>query len=160
MTDFRSNSRREHPSKTPPCRIGQSSGNGSNPSWKNPFGSHPLRNKLSRFVTGNNFQKVLRGYGQGILKGGSITVPLTSCLTGLESAVLQLKFLFLFAKQTCLSQSNRGRDFIFRSGHLHAAIFLVLSVKLPNLQLKTRPKQLLGSLPTVISLPGLHLFPR
>jgi hypothetical protein len=25
--------------------------------------------------------------GQGILKGGSITVPLTSCLTGLESAV-------------------------------------------------------------------------
>ena len=24
---------------------------------------------------------------QGILKGGSITVPLTSCLTGLETAV-------------------------------------------------------------------------
>jgi hypothetical protein len=29
-----------------------------------------------------------RGWpGQRILKGGSITVPLTSCLTGLESAV-------------------------------------------------------------------------
>jgi hypothetical protein len=32
--------------------------------------------------------------------------------------------------------------------------FSVLSVKLPNLQLKTRPKQLLGSLPLVIALPG------
>jgi hypothetical protein len=27
------------------------------------------------------------GNDQGILEGGSITVPLTSCLTGLESAV-------------------------------------------------------------------------
>jgi hypothetical protein len=26
-------------------------------------------------------------FNQGILKGGSIAVPLTSCLTGLESAV-------------------------------------------------------------------------
>ncbi len=41
----------------------------------------------------------------------------------------------------------------FRSGHLHADAFLVLSVKLPNLQLKTCPKQLLGSLPLVIALP-------
>jgi hypothetical protein len=31
----------------------------------------------------------------------------------------------------------------------------MLSVKLPNLKLKTRPKQLLGSLPLVIVLPGL-----
>jgi hypothetical protein len=28
---------------------------------------------------------------QGILKGGSITVPLTSCLTGLDKSVLQIK---------------------------------------------------------------------
>jgi len=28
---------------------------------------------------------------QGILKGGSITVPLTSCLTGLDWSVLQIK---------------------------------------------------------------------
>jgi hypothetical protein len=41
-----------------------------------------------------------------------------------------------------------------RIGRLHAAAFLVSSVKLPNLQLKTRPKQLLGSLPLVIELPG------
>jgi hypothetical protein len=44
--------------------------------------------------------------------------------------------------------------FNFRIGRLHAAAFLVSSVKLPNLQLKTRPKQLLGSLPLVIELPG------
>jgi hypothetical protein len=28
---------------------------------------------------------------QGILKGGGITVPLTSCLTGLDYSVLQIK---------------------------------------------------------------------
>jgi hypothetical protein len=42
----------------------------------------------------------------GTTKGGSITVPLTSCLTGLESVVLQLNF-FLFVKQTNPNQSNR-----------------------------------------------------
>ncbi len=36
---------------------------------------------------------------QGILKGGSITVPLTSCLTGLESAVWQLT-IFVFICKT------------------------------------------------------------
>ncbi len=54
-----------------------------------------------------------------------------------------------------LTGQNLGRVFNFRSGHLYAATFLVISVKLPNLQLKTRPKQLLGSLPLVIMLPGL-----
>jgi hypothetical protein len=35
--------------------------------------------------------------GQGTLMGGSITVPLTSCLTGLESAAWQLTiFVFIF----------------------------------------------------------------
>jgi hypothetical protein len=38
-------------------------------------------------------------------KWGSITVLLTSCLTGLESGVWQ--FLFLFAKLTYLNRSNR-----------------------------------------------------
>ncbi len=28
---------------------------------------------------------------QGILKGGSVTVPLASCLTGLDYSVLQIK---------------------------------------------------------------------
>jgi hypothetical protein len=52
-----------------------------------------------------------------------------------------------------LKGQNLDRVFNFRSGHLHAATFLVSSVKLPNLQLKTQPKQLLGSLPFVIALP-------
>ncbi len=52
-----------------------------------------------------------------------------------------------------LAGQNLGRVFNFGSGHLHATAFLVLSVKLPNLQLKARPKQLLGSLPSVIVPP-------
>jgi hypothetical protein len=55
--------------------------------------------------------------------------------------------------QTSTISTKPGPSFNFRSGHLHAATFLVLSVKLPNLKLKTRPKQLLGSLPVVITLP-------
>ncbi len=46
-----------------------------------------------------------------------------------------------------------GRVFDFRSGRLHAATYLVLSVKLPNLQLKTQPTQLLGYLPLATALP-------
>ncbi len=52
-----------------------------------------------------------------------------------------------------LTGPNQGRVFKIRNGHLHAAVFLVSSVKLPNLQLKTRPKQLLGYLPLDIMLP-------
>jgi hypothetical protein len=51
-----------------------------------------------------------------------------------------------------LTEQNLGRVFNLRRGHLHAATFLVLSVKLPNLQLKTQPKQLLGYLLLVITL--------
>jgi len=54
-----------------------------------------------------------------------------------------------------LTGQKLGRVFNFRSGHLHAVTILVLSVKLPNLQLKTQPKQLLGSLPLIITLPAL-----
>ncbi len=44
----------------------------------------------------------------GNTKGGSITVLLTSCLTGLESAVWQLTiFVFICIKQTTPNQSNR-----------------------------------------------------
>jgi hypothetical protein len=49
---------------------------------------------------------------------------------------------------------NAGRVFNFRSGHLYAEHFWCFQVKLPNLKLKTRPKQLWGSLPLVIALPG------
>jgi hypothetical protein len=44
----------------------------------------------------------------GNTKGGSITVQLTSCLTGLENLLYDnWKFLFLFANQTNPNQSNR-----------------------------------------------------
>jgi hypothetical protein len=43
---------------------------------------------------------------QGILKGGSTTVPLTSCLTGLESAVWQLT-IFVFYLQNRLIQTSQ-----------------------------------------------------
>jgi hypothetical protein len=39
----------------------------------------------------------------GNTKGGSITVPLTSCLTGLESAALKLT-IFVFVCKTDLSK--------------------------------------------------------
>jgi hypothetical protein len=44
-------------------------------------------NKLTRDLYCKAF---FGGFKQGILKGGSITLLLTSCLTGLESAVYQL----------------------------------------------------------------------
>ncbi len=56
-----------------------------------------------------------------------------------------------------------GRVFKFRSGGMQHNMHLLPGVaKQPNIELKTRPKQLLGSLPLVIALPGpsqvqLHL---
>ncbi len=42
---------------------------------------------------------IIMRYQSGNTKGGSITVPLTSCLTGLESAVRQLT-IFIFICKT------------------------------------------------------------
>jgi hypothetical protein len=53
-----------------------------------------------------------------------------------------------------LTGQNLGRVFNFRNGHVHAAHFLCYGVKLPNLKLKTQPKQLLGYLPLDIVLPA------
>ncbi len=54
-----------------------------------------------------------------------------------------------------LTGQNLGRVFNYRNGREHAIHFLCYGVKLPNLKLKTRPKQLLGYLPLdVIMLPG------
>jgi hypothetical protein len=44
------------------------------------------------------------------------------------------------------------------SGRFHAAHLWVFLLKLPNLKLKTWPKQLLGSLPLDIALPALYVF--
>ncbi len=43
----------------------------------------------------------------GTTKGGRITVPLTSCLTGLESAVLQLSF-FIYLQNRLIQTSQTG----------------------------------------------------
>ncbi len=56
-----------------------------------------------------------------------------------------------------LTGQNLGRVFNFSSGCVHAMQLYFFETKLPNLKLKTRPKQLLGSLPLVIALPGLGL---
>jgi hypothetical protein len=50
-----------------------------------------------RNVEGQNFN--LAHACPGNTKGGSITIPLTSCLTGLESAVWQLT-IFVFICKT------------------------------------------------------------
>jgi hypothetical protein len=47
-----------------------------------------------------------------------------------------------------------GRVFNFRSGCMHTLHLLPSVAIQPNLELKTQPKQLLGSLPLVIALPG------
>jgi hypothetical protein len=53
-----------------------------------------------------------------------------------------------------LTGQNLGRVFNFGSGRVHAVHLLYYGVKLPNLKLKTRPKQVLGSLPLHIVLPA------
>jgi hypothetical protein len=47
-----------------------------------------------------------------------------------------------------------GRVFNFRSGCMQIMHLLHSVALLPNLELKTRPKQLLGSLPLDVALPS------
>jgi hypothetical protein len=60
--------------------------------------------------------------------------------------------------QTSTNRTNLGQVFNFRSGHLHAAHKGCYISKLPNLKLKTQPKQLLSSLPLDIGLTMLSLL--
>ncbi len=53
-----------------------------------------------------------------------------------------------------LKGQNLGRVFNFGNGRVHAVHFLCFVSKLPNLKLKARPGQLLGSLPLDIALAG------
>jgi hypothetical protein len=57
-----------------------------------------------------------------------------------------------------LTGQNLGQVFNFRNGCVHAAHLHCCRVKLPNLKLKTRPKQRLRSLPLDIMLPDLGLL--
>jgi hypothetical protein len=52
-----------------------------------------------------------------------------------------------------ITGQNLGRVINFRSGHLHATHLWSYPAKVPNLKLKTRPEQLLGSHPLDIALP-------
>ena len=54
-----------------------------------------------------------------------------------------------------ITGQNLGRVFNFRSVRVHAMHLLCYGVKLPNLKLKIRPKQLLGYLLLDIVLPAL-----
>ncbi len=54
-----------------------------------------------------------------------------------------------------LTEQNLAWVLNLRSGHLHAAHLLCCRVKLPNVNLKTHPKQLLGYLPLDVMLPRL-----
>jgi hypothetical protein len=56
-----------------------------------------------------------------------------------------------------LTGQNMGRVFNFRCGHLHATYSWCYQLKLPNLKLKTQPKQFFGSLPFDIVLPVSYL---
>ena len=67
-------------------------------------GNHAGTGKLKKYRKISRRNLVAKGLGtclpiQGILKGGSITLPLTSCLTGLELAVWQLT-IFVFICKT------------------------------------------------------------
>ncbi len=59
-----------------------------------------------------------------------------------------------------LAQLNLGRVFNFTSGHLHAAHCWCYGEKLPNIKLKTGPKQFIGSIrldimpPAGVFVPG------
>jgi len=69
-----------------------------------------------------------------------------------KSALSTIQFGFVSMVKLKLTGQNLGRVFNFRNGHV--VHFLCYGVKLPNLKLKTQPKQLLGSLPLDISLPA------
>ncbi len=69
-------------------------------------------------------------------------------------AILNVRFSYTMDK-LLLTGRALGRVLNFLSGCMHTIKHLLPSVaKKPNLELKTRPKQLLGSLPLVIALPG------
>jgi hypothetical protein len=48
---------------------------------------------------------------EGNIKGGSITVPLTSCLTGLESAVWQLTIFFYLQNRLIQTSQTGGQQY-------------------------------------------------
>ncbi len=65
----------------------------------------------------------------------------------------------LYMDKLQLTGQALGQVFNFRSGCMHTMHLLPSVAIQPNLELRTRPKQLLGSLLLVIVLPGLQYRP-
>ncbi len=63
--------------------------------------------------------------------------------------------LYLTMDKLQLTGKNLARVFNYRNGRVHAMHLLCYRVKLPYLKLKTRPYQLIGSLPLDIMLTNL-----
>ncbi len=101
--------------------------------------------------------------GQGVDKSVAFQIPPCSCFLAdirhrERVSILPLCTVFhkvLGVDKLKLSGKNLGRVFNFSSGCVHAMQLYFIEVKLPNLKLKTWPKQLLGSLRLVIALPVL-----
>ncbi len=67
-------------------------------------------------------------------------------------------FTFLYLTWTNFSWQNLGQVFNFRRCCVYAMQLYYHETKLPNLKLKTRPKQPLASLPLDIALPESAIF--
>ena len=64
----------------------------------------------------------------GNTKGGSIAVPLTSCLTGLESVVLQQTFFCLYLRNRLIQTSQTGAQW-----YIDTSPFTIPLIKSPVL---------------------------
>jgi hypothetical protein len=76
-----------------------------------------------------------------------------------SSAIATLLCLpFCYVQTLAVKGQNLGRVFNSRLGHACVCCAIAYITKQPNLKLKTRPKQLLGSLPLTFTLPSKSFF--
>ncbi len=73
----------------------------------------------------------------------------------LDRLLLQAHMLYLTPDKLQLSGQDLGRVFNSKNGCVHAMQFICFETKLPNLNLETQPKLLLGYLPLGIGLSDL-----
>ncbi len=86
----------------------------------------------------------------------SLSLSLSLSLTGLRERELHPGILkYLVNDKLQLTGRNLGRVFNCRSDWMFVMHLFFYEAKQPNLLLKTRPKQLLGSLPLAFALPDL-----
>jgi hypothetical protein len=100
-----------------------------------------IRKKISTDLASVEFYRM---FNAGNPKGGSINVPLTSCVTGLESAVWQLTF---FLQNRLIQTSQKGGQWYsdtspfsipwFNGSSALLALGLELSLTLPHQHQRT-----------------------